>query len=476
MDKSSNIRHKSTKIMLIVYRLFLKLSLACLILAGFVVYDIQSIDLQNSIFIFAITSSLIFALSYILTYYLYKLYNKNKFETVKKDPLKTQIMLMSRFVIFVVGMGVFLGGVSLTFTHWWGWLLVAFSLVLCEMLFSNRRLTSHLSTFCENLTAGVAFGYIYYSTMHGFDIYILAFWGISLVLLFLQELFYHLTNVSKHSKEDLNIKELINIRVQYFIRNVLIYTIIYIFADMMALLGLYDIITGSSVATIFFQLLPLIISIITVVILFYTTFHKESTLKTPNYNTVSNENDFKLKLQMLNSEKVNNAYDYVVTTMNKKNGYIRKSGEDYYYHCLNTANILLENGVSNESAISTALLHDCLEDVKECTPEIIKSLTSDGVFNSVKLLTKSTDVDYQKDDNMLIYLDNILSDRDATMVKIADRMHNMSTLSAGFTEIKKSEKREESKKYFIPFIKKAIDKYPSDKLFLDTALNFFELI
>ena len=67
MDKSSNIKQKSTKIMLIVYRLFLKLAFAFLILSGVVVFY-NSVNFDDKTFIFAITSSVILAISYVVSY------------------------------------------------------------------------------------------------------------------------------------------------------------------------------------------------------------------------------------------------------------------------------------------------------------------------------------------------------------------------------------------------------------------------
>ena len=475
MDKSSNIKQKSTKIMLIVYRLFLKLAFAFLILSGVVVFY-NSVNFDDKTFIFAITSSVIFAISYLVSYYLYKLYNKNKFETIKKDPLKTQIQLMIRFLLFMVGASAFIAGMYLTCANFSGLIIAFLGLCICELIFANRRLTSHLSTFCENVATGVLFGYVYISATNGVNAFILLFWLVTLILLFLQEYFYHLTNIKKHSNEDISKNELFKIRARYFLRNALLYTILYVLVAFMSAIDLYSVITSSSVATIIFQLLPLIISIITVVMLFYTTFHKDNNVQTPNYNTVSNELDFKNKLQKLNSEIVNKSYDYVVNTMNAKNGFVRKTGEDYFYHCLNTANILLENNIKDENTIATALLHDCLEDVKDCTFDFIVKLTNENVANSVAKLTKKDGVDYKNDDNMNEYLNNILLNRDATMVKIADRMHNVSTMTSNYSETAKAQKRDETKKYFIPFVVDALKKYPQDSQFLNVALNFFELI
>ena len=213
MDKSSNIKQKSTKFMLIVYRLFLKLAFAFLILSGVVVFY-NSVNFDDKTFIFAITSSVIFAISYLVSYYLYKLYNKNKFETIKKDPLKTQIQLMIRFLLFMVGASAFIAGMYLTCANFSGLIIAFLGLCICELIFANRRLTSHLSTFCENVATGVLFGYVYISATNGVNAFILLFWLVTLILLFLQEYFYHLTNIKKHSNEDISKNELF--KTNYF--------------------------------------------------------------------------------------------------------------------------------------------------------------------------------------------------------------------------------------------------------------------
>ncbi len=474
MDKSSNIKQKSTKIMLIVYRLFLKLAFAFLILAGFVIYKEQTLDFTSSLLVFSLSSSLIFAVSYVLTYYLYKYYNKNKFEIVKKDPLKMQILLMCRLISFVLGAGLFVYGVSLALNSFLGVVLILIGLVLCEMLFANKRITSHLSTFFENVSAGLLFACIYFSAVVGIGYFVLIFWIFSLVCLLLQEFFYHFTNVGKHNKEDVDVKQMIKIRLMYFIRNALVYTLLYVFTFVASISNLYSLITSSGVALVFFQLLPLIISIITVVILFYTTFSKKEEAKEVNYNLINDKHSFGEKLKRLGSKNIDASFDYVTSQMSAKNGYVRKSGEDYFYHCLNTANILMLHGINDEEVLSTALLHDCIEDMPNCKESTIQELTNNKIAHSVVLLSKKKDINYKEDKNMNEYLNAILQDRCATLVKIADRMHNISTLGANFTENAKIRKREETKKYFIPFVENAISLYPDDAIFLRESLNFFK--
>ena len=475
MGKSSNINQKSTKIMLIIYRLFLKLAFAFLILAGFVVFDEQRINLDNGVFIFAISSSMIFALSYIITYFLYKYYNKSKYEQAKKDPLKMQIMLMSRLVLFIIGAIAFICGMSFAFVHFTGIFIAILGLAICELLFSNKNITSHLSTFSENVATGVWFSYVYLSAVTEFNALICIFFLVTLILLFLQEFFYHFTNIKKHGNEGRKRSELLEMRYKYFIRNALIYILLYAFTALFSICGLYEKISSSSVATIFFQLLPLIISIITLAILFYTTFHKNKDNELPDYNTVSDEADFKRKLIPLNSEKVINAYNYLINTMNAKNGFMRKDGEDYYFHCLNVANILYDNGKFDENIMATALLHDCIEDIEGCTEKDIEKLTDKNVAHSVQLLTKEKNINYKDDENMNKYLDAILQDRTATLVKIADRIHNMSTLSH-FSEDEIIRKKEDTKRLYIPFVMRAKDKYPMDINYFNVALEFFKAL
>lgn len=476
MDKSSNIKQKSNKLMLMIYRLFLKLAFGFLILSAYIVLCDKQLNFNNGVLIFAITSSFIFAVSYLIAYYLYKLYNKNKLEVIKKDPLKTQIVLLFRFIIFGIGATLLIYGAHIANNSFWGYVLIAISLCMCEFLFNNKRITSHLSTFCENASVGVLFSAIYYSATNGLNWYLLVFVGITLVLIFLQELFYHFTNIKKHNLEELTQKELIKIRIQYFVRNCLLYIALYGGIVMFTLFNLYSIITSSGIAILLFQLLPLIISVVTVVILFYTTFHKESNIIVEDYNVITNEKEFYNKLKEFNSINIEKAYDYVISNMNSKKGFTRKTGEDYYFHCLNTANILIMNGEMNEDCIATALLHDCIEDMDDCSMKDIANLTNQNVAKSVSLLTKDKNINYKDDKNMKNYLDNILNDRNATLVKIADRMHNISTLNSNFSESAKSAKREETKKYFIPFTISALKVYYSDSKFLNKALEFFEKI
>ena len=72
---------------------------------------------------------------------------------------------MIRFLLFMVGASAFIAGMYLTCANFSGLIIAFLGLCICELIFANRRLTSHLSTFCENVYCFIShyynrFGYI----------------------------------------------------------------------------------------------------------------------------------------------------------------------------------------------------------------------------------------------------------------------------------------------------------------------------
>lgn len=473
MDKSSNIRAKSGRLMVNINRFILKLAFALAVLSAVVVITV-GLDFGNSTLIFAASSSIIFAIAYAVCYYLYKFYNKTKNERIKKDPLLAQIKIMCRVIGFIVGLMLLCLGADLIYRgNMWG-ILLFIGIIPCATLLNSTKLMSHLSTGCENLAAGILFGYIYLAAMYGVDYFILLAFCLTLICLILQEVFYYFFDIKKHDHENLQIKDLLKIRAKYLARNTLAYIIIYIIVALLITTQLYYALLSSNILNALLQGLPIIISIVSVVFAYVQTFrsNKKETVA-PDYNQITDIVAYRQENKAKFGENFNKSLDFVVHNMNKQAGYARKSGEDYYYHCINVANILQNAGLVEEDLLCTALLHDCMEDLPNCTEQDIAKITNTQVAHSVSLLTKQKNIDYHTGDNLTNYLQNILSDQNATLVKIADRMHNLSTLK-NYSQEKIIAKYHETKAYFLPFVEEAISLYPQAHNFLIEAKNYFE--
>lgn len=96
----------------------------------------------------------------------------------------------------------------------------------------------------------------------------------------------------------------------------------------------------------------------------------------------------------------------------------RKQGTPYYTHPLAVANLLKEKGFPIEYQIA-GLFHDLLEDTDATVEEIIK-LSNEDVAEAVRLVTKTEGY------VMSEYVGNIKLNEMARMVKLADRIHNLS--------------------------------------------------
>ncbi|MBR2460311.1 MAG: HD domain-containing protein [Clostridia bacterium] len=169
------------------------------------------------------------------------------------------------------------------------------------------------------------------------------------------------------------------------------------------------------------------------------------------------------------------AYTYLCDHMNKENGFIRKfSGEDYFIHPQAVAELLMNKTGADEVRVAVALLHDCIEDLPEGTDGEIMALFGPEITHKVRLLTKNWELDYDDQNNMCAYLSDILTDEDATLVKIGDRMNNNSTLSSAKPE-KRADKTEETRRYFVPLAEKAMLKFPENAEFYREAAVFFAL-
>lgn len=104
-----------------------------------------------------------------------------------------------------------------------------------------------------------------------------------------------------------------------------------------------------------------------------------------------------------------------------------------------------------EETLATVLLHDVAEDY-DVGFEEIESLFGASVANAVQLLTKKHRGDKIPAD---LYYKEICKDRIASVVKGADRMHNIQTMQSCFNFDKQNKYIKETEELVLPMLKQA---------------------
>lgn len=110
----------------------------------------------------------------------------------------------------------------------------------------------------------------------------------------------------------------------------------------------------------------------------------------------------------------------------------RKTGEPYILHPIAVANIAAEELHLDADSVIAAFLHDVVEDTPHTIDEIRQQFGDDVAF-LVDVVTKREKAEYtdsKQVDNYRHMLDSLQYDIRAILVKIADRLHNMRTLSS----------------------------------------------
>ena len=150
----------------------------------------------------------------------------------------------------------------------------------------------------------------------------------------------------------------------------------------------------------------------------------------------------------------------------KHDGVFRKDGSPYITHCLEVAYILADMDRSNEE-IAAGILHDTVEDT-DVTKEDISRHFGPQVARIVEAVTNiepylPEDCELQKEDidelsdNKL--LDEILMGcPEALYVKVADRLHNLSTMSA-VDHKRRIDKVNDTRAVLIPLVREMAHAY-----------------
>lgn len=143
-------------------------------------------------------------------------------------------------------------------------------------------------------------------------------------------------------------------------------------------------------------------------------------------------------------------------------GQTRKSGEPYVMHPIMVAAALLALKIFDDIVIAAAILHDVLEDCNISEADLKSRFgISDDVITVVKKLTKTNGLPTD------IYYTGIQEDWRAMLIKIADRCHNISTMTGAFSNEKMEQYVTETVDYVFPtcsILKRFYPEY-SDQVF-----------
>ena len=139
--------------------------------------------------------------------------------------------------------------------------------------------------------------------------------------------------------------------------------------------------------------------------------------------------------------------EYVGYIKEKHKGQFRKQGTEYYTHPLSVAMILKEKGFDKSYQIA-GLFHDLLEDT-ETTYDELKNISNEDIAKAVVLVTK------EENYNMKNYMERIKNNDIAHMVKLADRLHNLT--ESVYADSKFQEKYiNETENYYLDLAKDTI--------------------
>lgn len=176
----------------------------------------------------------------------------------------------------------------------------------------------------------------------------------------------------------------------------------------------------------------------------------------------------KLLRKKLTKLQFNNALimlDVVMNEMSAEKGFLRDDNvTPYFYHCVDVALIILNAGIKDEITITAALGHDLFEDVKHMTFQKVVHMFNSvsfgvAVSNIITKLTKDPNINYKNNYEALNqYLQIIMLDWRASVIKAADRIHNFGTLK-DVTPEKKWRQANETKTTFFPFFKECRNKF-----------------
>lgn len=141
---------------------------------------------------------------------------------------------------------------------------------------------------------------------------------------------------------------------------------------------------------------------------------------------------FTLMAQRVDEKQMNllhEAYDFAAYAHKDQ---LRKSGEPYISHPVAVARIVAEELELGANPVMAAFLHDVVEDCPYTIDDTRERFGNDVAF-LVGVVTKQKRVQYDQSkqvDNFRQMLSSVQFDVRAILVKLADRLHNMRTLSS----------------------------------------------
>jgi len=156
---------------------------------------------------------------------------------------------------------------------------------------------------------------------------------------------------------------------------------------------------------------------------------KEKIMDNPNKTIDDIIRRLRINKRKVNTGLILKAYNYA---LEKHNGQKRMSGEDYIIHPLNVAYILADLHM-DDATICAALLHDVVEDTEITHEDIVKEFGAE-IAEMVAGVTKLSKIRYvtieeQQVENYRKMFLAMGKDIRVILIKLADRLHNMRTLS-----------------------------------------------
>ena len=124
---------------------------------------------------------------------------------------------------------------------------------------------------------------------------------------------------------------------------------------------------------------------------------------------------------------IKHAYSFV---KNAFEGILRKDGSPYLTHLLEASDIVVDLHAGPNTIVAT-LLHDTIEDIEDITYKTIEDEFSKDVADLVEAVTKVSSEEKDNKNKTVQKLFNLMRDDvRVIIIKLADRLNNMRTLSA----------------------------------------------